>query len=269
MDDRASREDLDWGWLGQDGAAPEQMPYQELHDRATCDAQARHALRVAEMVHDLKQPIEALAIYAQLLAQEPARAVELAPRMLAAVHSAQVLLTVQAAAPEAWSEPVVLGPVALQPLLAELRDQFGGLAQQRGLALRVRVPALVLRSDAVLLRRILGNLLANAIAHTRRGGVLLCARRRSGGVVFEVWDTGVGIGASQLARIFEPGVRLADAQRSGGAGLGLAIAERLCTALGYRIEVRSQPGRGSVFRVLTGASAGRACAHGAAPASGS
>lgn len=268
MDDRAGRADLDWGRLG--GGAAVRAPAL-LHAPVDQAVRERHhlALRWAEMVHDLRQPIDALAIYAQLLAQEPARGAELAPRMLAAARSAQMLLAAQATAPEAWPERVVRTPVALQPLLGELRDQYQGVAQQRGLSLRARVPALVLGSDAVLLRRILGNLLANAIAHTRRGGVLLCARRRGDGVVFEVWDTGAGIDALQLTRIFEPGVRLAGAERHDGNGLGLAIVERLCRALGYRIEVRSRPGRGSVFRVLTGSSAGRACAHDAAPVSGS
>ncbi|HMN21655.1 MAG TPA: HAMP domain-containing sensor histidine kinase [Ottowia sp.] len=225
---------------------------------------------MAELVHDLRQPIEALAIYAELLMLEPGRAAELAPRMLRAVHSARALLAAPwPAAPGAGIERVTLQPVPVHELLAELHEQYRAQAQRRGLALRLRAPVWMLDSDALLLRRILGNLLANAIRHTRHGGVLLAARPRGAGLALEVWDTGEGIDASQLARVFEPGVQLDRPGRAGMGGLGLAIAQRLSDSLGYRIEVRSQLGRGSVFRVLTDSSAGHACARSAGPGSGS
>lgn len=235
------------------------------------EAQPGVVPHLAGLVHDLRQPLEALAIYVELLAQEPQRAAELAPRMERAVRSARALLAapLPVAAPGADIERVTLQPVPVHDLLGELHEQYRVLAQQRGLALRLRAPACVLDSDALLLRRILGNLLANAIRHTRRGGVLLAARRRGQGLALEVWDTGDGIAASQRARVFEPGVRLAGAGQGEGSGLGLAIVQRLCALLGYRIELCSQPGRGSVFRVLTDSSAVRACARSARPGSGS
>lgn len=220
---------------------------------------------LAETVHDLRQPVEALALYVELLALEPTRAAELAPRILAAVQAARALLD----ALHRPGQPATLQPVDVQPLLEGLRDQFEPLARRKGLELRLHAPALSVQSDALLLRRMLGNLLANAIAHTQRGGVLLAARRRAGGVVLEVRDTGRGVEAEPLKRLFEPGFQVPGAAREGGSGLGLAIVERLAQSLGHEVEVWSRPGRGSVFRLLTGSSTGHACARGAGPGCGS
>ena len=234
------------------------------------DAGASRARRLAETLHDIRQPIDALALYAELLVLEPERAPELAPRLLAAVRAARALLD---ALPSDLSAPAAapmaaLQPVAVPALLEELRQQFEPLARRKGLALRLRAPALSVESDPLRLRRMLGNLLANAIAHTQRGGVLLAARRRAGGVALEVWDTGSGIEDGALERVFEPGFQ-AGKKEGGGSGLGLAIVARLAQALGHEVEVRSRPGRGSVFRLLTSPSAGHACARGAGPGCGS
>ena len=106
------------------------------------------------------------------------------------------------------------------------------------------------RSDPVLLERILRNLISNAIRYTARGGVLAGTRRRGGALALEVWDSGIGIPESERDRIFEEFYQLGNASRSSrkGLGLGLAIIRRLCHLLGYRVRVDSRPGRGSVFR---------------------
>ncbi len=113
------------------------------------------------------------------------------------------------------------------------------------------IPAYALRSDFRLLTRILRNLLSNACRYTDEGRVLLGARRRGDKLRLEVWDTGRGIAADQLQSIFlefnQLGVQRA-AERA-GVGLGLAIVDRIASMLDYRIEVRSQPGRGSVFSI--------------------
>ena len=109
---------------------------------------------------------------------------------------------------------------------------------------------LYVRSDPVLLARILLNLAANALRYTRRGSVLIGCRRRGGYVRIEVWDTGVGIPPEQRQAIFQEFYQAADPQVGGqGLGLGLAIAARLAALLGTRIEVASRLGKGSVFAV--------------------
>jgi two-component system, sensor histidine kinase len=96
---------------------------------------------------------------------------------------------------------------------------------------------------------VLGNLIANALRCTARGGVLVAARRRAGALRFEVWDTGIGIAAADLQRIFEEFVQLGNAERDRrkGLGLGLSIASRSARLLGATIGAASRPGRGSCF----------------------
>ncbi|MGE5504580.1 MAG: sensor histidine kinase [Actinomycetota bacterium] len=106
-------------------------------------------------------------------------------------------------------------------------------------------------TDRELLRRILRNLVCNAIRYTPAGGVLVALRHRGGVPAIEVWDTGIGIAPDQLGMIWEEFYRSDEARRdsSDGLGLGLAIVQRLSAALGCRVEVRSRPGRGSLFRI--------------------
>ena len=97
------------------------------------------------------------------------------------------------------------------------------------------------RSDFILLERILLNLVSNAIRYTDRGGVTVGCRRRGRVLRIEVWDSGIGIPEDQRKNVFGEFYQLADPERSrrGGLGLGLAIVDRLCRLLDHRIEVTS------------------------------
>lgn len=205
--------------------------------------------RLAGALHDLRQPLEALAIYADLLTQEPAQAVELAPRMARAVAVAQGLARSlqDFAALRAHAAALAQQPMPVLALLADLAAVYEPLARQKSLRWRMRGVDATLHTDAAMLRRLLGNLLANAIAYTARGGVLLAVRRRGTALVFEVWDTGRGMAPRDQERVFEPFVRLGAAGE--GAGLGLAVVRELADRLGCSVALHSRPGRGSVFRV--------------------
>jgi two-component system CheB/CheR fusion protein len=111
--------------------------------------------------------------------------------------------------------------------------------------------SLYVRSDPRLLAQMIRNLVSNAIKYTETGKVLLGCRRRGNKLSIEVWDTGVGIPADQLSAIFEEFHQLDNParERSKGVGLGLAIVERLAALLGHAIDVRSRPGKGSVFAI--------------------
>lgn len=146
-------------------------------------------------------------------------------------------------------EPRIQEGVALAPLLADCERELGPLAERRGLRLRVRASALRVRTDPALLRSVLQNLVGNALRYTDRGGVLVGARRRGREVRIEVWDTGRGISRAEQQRIFAEWRRGDDARRDGGFGLGLTIARRLCRLLGHSLELVSDPGRGTVFRI--------------------
>ncbi|TXT37111.1 MAG: vsrB, partial [Comamonadaceae bacterium] len=108
-------------------------------------------------------------------------------------------------------------------------------------------------TDPVLFKRIVGNLLSNALRYTAHGGVLLSLRRAHGGagVWVEVWDTGMGISEADQMRIFDPYVQLSNRERdrSKGLGLGLAIVKHACELLGVGLSLRSVPGRGTRFRI--------------------
>jgi CheY-like chemotaxis protein len=106
------------------------------------------------------------------------------------------------------------------------------------------------RSDRVLLERILLNLIANAVRYTKSGGVLVGCRRRGNALRIEVWDTGIGIPDDQRQNIFREFYQVAGSRAAGpGLGLGLAIVDRLCRLLDHPIELASTPGRGSRFSV--------------------
>jgi signal transduction histidine kinase len=143
-------------------------------------------------------------------------------------------------------------PVELDVLLLEVARQARALAQGVSVTLSHEDQALV-RGDADLLKQLLLNLVDNALTYTPPGGhVDLALSVADGQARLAVRDTGPGIAPADLARIFERFYRLdrARSRRSGGAGLGLAIARWIAEAHGGRIEVQSTVGQGSTFTVV-------------------
>ena len=136
--------------------------------------------------------------------------------------------------------------VELESVLSPLRDEFAPLAASRGLKLNVRPSRAYVRTDPLLLRRILQNLVTNSLRYTRRGGVLLGARARGEEVRIEVSDTGPGIAPERREAIFEEFQR-EGGPGDGGFGLGLSIVRRLAQALDHRIDLASRVGFGSTF----------------------
>jgi CheY-like chemotaxis protein/anti-sigma regulatory factor (Ser/Thr protein kinase) len=141
--------------------------------------------------------------------------------------------------------------VPLRPLLHRLEQEWIGKATEKGLRFTVRSCDLAVRSDPILLARIINNLVKNAIRYTGQGGVLVACRRRGNRVLLQVWDSGVGIAPEDLGRIFDEfyQVNNPERNRTRGLGLGLFIVRRLSQLLGHSVDVRSRPGRGSVFSV--------------------
>jgi CheY-like chemotaxis protein len=138
----------------------------------------------------------------------------------------------------------------IDEVLAGIAVDFAPLARGKGLDFRVVPSKAVVRSDRRLLRRLLQNLVSNAIKYTPHGRVLIGCRRRGGSVVISVHDTGVGIPAEKHHTVFEEFSRLDDTAGSErGLGLGLSIVERISRVLGHPIDVESEPGKGSHFSV--------------------
>ncbi len=210
---------------------------------------------LAAASHDLLQPLNAARLLISTLRERPMQVAEhnLVERAHQALEGAEDLLTdlldiskldQQAIKPD-------IDVYRLDEVLLPLVSEFQSVAQARGLGFDHFIPAYALRSDFRLLTRILRNFLSNACRYTERGRVLLGARKRGDFLRIEVWDTGCGIEPDQMQSIFlefnQLGVRRA-AERV-GVGLGLAIVDRIASMLEYRIEVRSRPGRGSVFSI--------------------
>jgi signal transduction histidine kinase len=138
----------------------------------------------------------------------------------------------------------------LDEMMRQLEVEFAPLAREKGLGLTFVSSSVTVRSDRRLMRRLLQNLISNAIKYTPKGRVVVGCRKRGDKVRIEVHDSGLGIPASQTRAIFREFHRLQDGARvARGLGLGLSIVERIARVLGHTVELRSEPGRGSTFSV--------------------
>ena len=150
-----------------------------------------------------------------------------------------------------------LANFTIDTVLDRLHGEFSPQAAAQGQELRFVSSTAGVRSDPVLLERIVRNLVLNAIRHSPGGRILVGCRRAKDSVRLEVWDTGPGIPSEKLNEIFEEFSQLENDERdsSRGHGLGLAIVKGLSRVLGHKVSVRSTLGRGSVFGVTLPATA--------------
>jgi CheY-like chemotaxis protein len=216
---------------------------------------------LAAASHDLRQPLYALSLFSASLGAlkldtDGRKVVDNIQVSVAAMESLFVgLLDVSRL--DAGVVKPQLAPVSVDALFDRLSQYFHPIAVERGLDLRFRCDGEWVTSDVVLLEQVLSNLVSNALRCTRKGAVLVAARKRGSDVRFEVWDTGIGIGEADLKRIFEEFVQLDNPERDRrkGLGLGLSIAQRSSALIGGTVTVASRLGRGSRFAVtqpLTG-----------------
>lgn len=210
---------------------------------------------LAAASHDLLQPLNAARLFVAALGDRrlalPTRA--LVSQTSTALDSVEDLL-------EALLEISRLDAGAIQPeisdfrldrLLRTLQVEFAPLAHSAGLELTIDAQPIWVRSDIRLLRRVLQNLLSNAIRYTQRGSVAVRCRAvedgAGGRIAIDVVDTGPGIPADKQSYVFEEFRRLD--MRPAGKGLGLAIVRRAVDMLGHEILLRSAPGQGACFTV--------------------
>jgi signal transduction histidine kinase/ActR/RegA family two-component response regulator len=221
---------------------------------------------LAILTHEIRTPMTAILGFADVLRDEwsergfPTRQVEALARiqrsgreLLETINDLLDLSKIEAGKLEL--ERISFSP---SQLIAEVLEPLRGRARELGLELSFELrPPLpgVVQSDPARLRQVAVHLIDNALAFTARGGVevsLGVAGEERMYLDLRVKDTGFGIPAERLATIFQPGLRRANdpADAKGGLGLGLAMCKRLTELLGGRIEVESELGRGSTFRVL-------------------
>lgn len=217
---------------------------------------------LAAASHDLRQPVHALLLLIEAYRLQVPAAVD-HPLMQNIIKAGQSISTLfnalmELSRLESGTEKPVLAEFEITAALQKVFHRSLPEAAQKGLVLRSfqakRLASTVVRTDQLLLKRILGNLLANALRYTRQGGVLLSLRpaHGAGGLWIEVWDTGIGIAPADQSRIFDPYVQIANRERdrSKGLGLGLAIIKHACELLGLKISLQSRLGRGTCFRLL-------------------
>ncbi len=223
--------------------------------RAEAEAANRYKGRfAAAAVHDLLQPLNAARMFAaglraRLRDDETRRLADNIDGALSAQDGILASL-LDISRLETGTLRTDVREVALGPLLDGLARETGVLAQARGLRFDHVPTRAWVRSDATLLRRLVQNFLSNAVRYTARGRIVLGVRRDGDRLWIEVHDTGPGIPPNRQREIFEEFRRLDDGNAGDrGAGLGLAIVDRIARLLGHRIDLRSRPGTGSVFRV--------------------
>jgi signal transduction histidine kinase/CheY-like chemotaxis protein len=210
---------------------------------------------LAAASHDLRQPLHALNLFIAQLRTEKDQVEKgrVIARIDAAVASMNELFNALLDISRLDAGVLVpsISEFPVDQLLKRVEMTFTAAAREKDLRLRVVSNSAWIRSDFILLERILLNLVSNAVRYTQVGGIVVGCRRRAGILQIEVWDSGIGIPEDQQRNIFGEFHRLPAAKqdRGGGLGLGLAIVERLCRLLDCPIELSSKLGRGSRFVV--------------------
>lgn len=221
--------------------------------RAALDAVEIKNRFLASATHDIRQPVLALGLYADWLASEPELVAEIAPKILESTRAVNALFDslFDLVRLDSGKIRLKLEAVSLDKLLDDLELQYRPLAQAKGLQFRVRRAGGTVVSDSLLLARIAGNLVSNAIKYTERGAVLLAVRHVATRPCIEVWDTGLGIAPEHQRDIFREFYKVPVHEGTqDGFGLGLYIVSRLAHILGHPVELKSDPGRGTMFRLV-------------------
>jgi signal transduction histidine kinase len=215
---------------------------------------------LAAASHDLRQPLHALSLFVDILKDEKSASgrKRIFSQLDASLEAMRKLFDAMLDISRLDANAVLpeVTHFYLEDLVGSLVDEFSQAANDKKLLLKKRISCGVVVSDRMLLERILRNLIANAIRYTEKGGVLVTCRSRGDAVQIQIWDTGIGIAKEDWDEVFIEFRQLDNTQRdrNQGLGLGLAIVKRLCGLLKHPLELRSQPGRGSVFtlRIPTG-----------------
>jgi Na+/proline symporter/signal transduction histidine kinase/CheY-like chemotaxis protein len=226
----------------------------ELATRAADRANASKTRFLAAAGHDILQPLNAAKLYSAALGEKIGggangklvgnigRSLESVEEILGAILAISRL--------DSGRQETKIADFPVTDLFEQLQVEFEPVAAAKSLSLRFVQSSLWVRSDPALLRRVLQNLVSNAIKYTQKGGVVVGCRRRRGDVSIEVADTGIGMEKSDLERIFSEFLRLDSGKKHAqGLGLGLSIVQRIASVLDHSVAVVSQPGRGTRFAV--------------------
>lgn len=210
---------------------------------------------LAAASHDLRQPLQAANLFVAALRTglHESGDLELVGSIEDSLRAANALLDglLDVSRLDAGVLEPKIRDVAIADILDQIETEFSQTAREKRLAFRVVQSSSIIRTDPTLLGRILRNLVSNALRYTDRGRVLIGCRHHGQQLALEIWDSGVGIPADKLGRIFEEFYQIGNPERdrTRGLGLGLAIVDRVAKLLQHPLEVRSTERHGSMFRV--------------------
>jgi signal transduction histidine kinase len=229
-------------------------------DRARVTAEQASGAKTrffAAASHDLRQPLHAIGLFVDLLTsriRDPGNR-RLVDNIQTSVGALESLFDALLDISKIDAGVIQVARVDFDPqaLVERLCADFEAETAAKGLRLHLHGGARgrYVHSDPLMIERILRNLIANAVRYTERGGVLVALRTQGDHLNVEVWDTGIGIAADQQEAIFEEFFQVGNPERGQdkGFGLGLSIVRRLSGLLNLPVSVRSEPGRGTRFRV--------------------
>ncbi|MCF3643169.1 hybrid sensor histidine kinase/response regulator [Rhizobium sp. TRM95111] len=204
--------------------------------------------------HDILQPLNAARLYSSSLVE---RLGDSENRMLihnidSSLESVEAILgaVLDISRLDTGAMKPRFQTVALKDLLRRIETDFAPMARTKNLSFKVVPSSLVVRTDPNLLRRLVQNLVSNAIKYTNTGKIVVGVRRRGTAAHIQVVDSGIGIPASKFRTVFKEFARLDEGARTApGLGLGLSIVDRISRVLGHPVDLQSVPGRGTSFKV--------------------
>ncbi len=217
-------------------------------------ANASKSRFVAAASHDLLQPVNAAKLFISSLenTQLDDHQVNLVERISKSFQSVESILgaLLDISRLDSGQAALNISEFGIQSVLDGIRNEFSPQAREKGLSFSIMPCSTIVRSDPVYLRRILQNLVANAIRYTQHGRILVGVRRRKYFAEFQVIDTGIGVAEEEQGKIFEEFHRIDKQLVSDSAmGLGLTIVKRACDMLSHQLTLRSGLGKGSTFTV--------------------
>ncbi|WP_337181297.1 PAS domain-containing hybrid sensor histidine kinase/response regulator [Shinella sp.] len=204
--------------------------------------------------HDILQPLNAARLYSSSLVERlgDTENREMVHNIDSSLESVEAILgaVLDISRLDTGAMKPRVQTAALKDLLKRIETDFAPIARAKNLKFTVLSSSLAIRTDPNLLRRVVQNLVSNAIKYTNSGKVLVGVRRKGGHAFIQVLDSGIGIPSSKFRTVFKEFARLDEGARTApGLGLGLSIVDRISRVLSHPVELQSTPGRGTSFKV--------------------
>lgn len=207
---------------------------------------------IASTAHDMRQPVLALDLYSQMLAEDISMAAVLTPKICAATQGVISLFDSMFDLAQIKEDQVKINltEISVLSVLQSLSHQHQIIAENKGLFFRTRLQDHHIQSDPLLFKRIVSNLISNAIKYTQTGGVLVASRQKNQRLLIAVWDTGSGIAEHEHGLVFHEFYKSpSQTGTNDGFGLGLSIVKQLSEKLGYTLHLKSRNGVGTMMAI--------------------